>query len=354
MKCHERSDNVKISIIVPIYNAAQYLQACIDSLVDQTWKDIEIILINDGSTDNSEEICKTYLSDSRVIYRYQKNAGVSAARNAGLSLATGEYICFVDSDDWLELDALERLQNETADIVIYNFFHGEKKHCSVLTDGTYTKEDLFPKMISYIDTDGNVAYVFHTLWIRLFKKKLVDEHHIRFDPRFHNGEDLLFTLAGTMKASSISVRCSEYLYHYRPTPNSQTTSYIKNYWILRKQIIDEIYNLIDTDILRNQMPLRIFSWAVAGIENELRHPHGSQERIREIVFDPICDMFKGKLDTSQFNKKNKAYYEKICHNDAYGIWVDYQQQIRNLKRKKAIKQLKRRIRKIVHLDFIKK
>lgn len=344
---------MKISIIVPVYNAAQYLKTCIDSLVGQTWKDIEIILINDGSTDNSEEICKTYLSDSRVIYHYQENAGVSTARNVGLSLATGDYICFVDSDDWLELDALERLQKETADIVIYNFYHGEKKHCSVLTDGTYSKEDLFPKMISYVDSGGNVAYIFHTLWIRLFKRTLIDAHHIRFDPRFHNGEDLLFTLAATMHASSISVRSSEYLYHYCPTSNSQTTSYIKNYWPLRKQIIEEIYALIDADILRAQMPLRIFSWAVAGIENELKHSQGNQARIREILSDPICDTFKEKLDLSELNEKNKAYYEKICQNDAGGIFADYQRQIRTAKRKKAIKQLKRRIRKFMHLDFKK-
>lgn len=108
--------NMKVSIIVPVYNAAPYLRECIDSLVNQTWKDIEVILVNDGSTDASGEICESYLDDPRVIYYYQVNAGVSAARNAGLDLATGKYICFVDSDDWLELDAIERLQNENADV----------------------------------------------------------------------------------------------------------------------------------------------------------------------------------------------------------------------------------------------
>lgn len=337
---------MKVSIIVPIYNAAPYLRECIDSLVGQTWQDIEVILVNDGSTDDSASICESYASDPRVIYHYQKNAGVSAARNAGLDLATGDYICFVDSDDWLELDALERLKDETADIVIYNFYQGDKKHQEPLTDGIYPKEALYPKMISYLDDKGDIAYIFHNVCMRLFRRQLVEDHHIRFNPQYHNGEDLLFTFAATMKADTISVRSSEYLYHYRPVQNSQTNSYIRNYWELRKKIIEEIYNLIQSDVLIDQMPLRIFSWAVNGITNELRYQHGTQENIRAIVTDPVCDVFRGKLDASRLNEKNQRYYQRLCDRDADSIWKDHQRQVREKKRKKAVKRIKRAIRKI--------
>lgn len=338
---------MKISIIVPVFNAAPYLRECIDSLVGQTWKDIEVILINDGSTDESGVICESYLADPRVIYHHQQNAGVSAARNAGLDLATGDYICFVDSDDWLELDALELLQNEKTDIVIYNFYHGDRKHQEPISDGIYSRDALYPNMISYIDENGNVSYVFHNIWMRLFRRELIENHKIRFSRQYHNGEDLLFTFAATMKASTISVRCSEYLYHYRPVENSQTTSYIKNYWPLRKKIIDEIFEMIESDDLKKQMPLRIFSWAVSGIENELRYKQGKKEEIREIVLDPICNLFKGKLDTSRLNEKNRRYYMQICDGDYKGIWRDHQKEELRRKKRRLVRRVKNAIKKLL-------
>lgn len=199
-------------------------------------------------------------------------------------------------------------------------------------------------MISYVDEKGNVSYVFHNIWMRLFKRELLEDYHIRFDPQYHNGEDLLFTYAATMKANTISVRCSEYLYHYRPVQNSQTTSYVRNFWTLRKKIIEEIHNLVQSDILREQMPLRIFFWAVAGIENELRYTDGSRENIRTIVTDPVCDIFKGKLDVTALNSMNRKYYQQICAEDVNGIWQDYRHRLRAEKQKKLFSKLKKCLR----------
>ena len=92
-----------VSIIVPVYNVANYIGECLDSLLNQTYRNIEIILINDGSSDESEKICKEYLvNDPRIKYVYQDNAGLSMARNRGIDLATGEYLTFVDSDDYIK------------------------------------------------------------------------------------------------------------------------------------------------------------------------------------------------------------------------------------------------------------
>lgn len=340
---------MKISIIIPVYNAEQYLRECLDSLVNQTWRDIEIILINDGSTDSSGRICEDYLNDPRVIYRGQENAGPSAARNLGLSLATGDYIAFVDADDWLELDAMERLQQESADIVLFNYFRGDERHTDVGEDGLFQTKQLYLGMIAYVNDQGTVAYTDHNLWMRLFRRKLIKDNGIRFDPRFNNGEDLLFTLQATFKSVTISVRNSDYLYHYRQTQNSLTSRYVCNFWKLRKQIISELFAIIQDGELLMQMPLRIFSWAVAGIENELRYPQGSLDRIRQIVNDPICDTFKGKLDSSRFNAKNQRYYRYICASDADGIWRDYQRRVRFRKRQKLIKRIKQRIRMLLHI-----
>ena len=102
----------KISVIVPVYNVDRYLEICIDSLINQTYDNLEIILINDGSTDDSKLICEKYLKlDKRIKLINQKNKGVSSARNNGIRNSSGEYIVFVDSDDWVDLDYFERLYN---------------------------------------------------------------------------------------------------------------------------------------------------------------------------------------------------------------------------------------------------
>src|SRR5690606_39722826 len=100
----------KVSIIVPIFNVEKYLKRCIDSLINQSYKKIEIILINDGSEDNSATICKQYAATyQQIVYIEQENQGLSGARNTGIKNSTGEYILFVDSDDYIELDAVEIL-----------------------------------------------------------------------------------------------------------------------------------------------------------------------------------------------------------------------------------------------------
>ena len=114
----------KFSIIVPIYNSENYLKRCLNSLINQTFSDIEIILVNDGSTDCSEKIIKEYMNDSRVLYLKKKNGGQASARNLGLKKATGDYVLFVDSDDYVELDICEKLFPfiGTYDIVAFDYF----------------------------------------------------------------------------------------------------------------------------------------------------------------------------------------------------------------------------------------
>ena len=132
---------VKVSVIIPVYNSEKYLNKCLDSLVNQTLRDIEIIIVNDGSTDNSEKIIKCYLNDSRINYFAQENQGQAAARNRALKLAKGEYISFVDSDDYVDLNMLEELYNAANsmyDIVVCDFYqtylNGENidEYCSIL------------------------------------------------------------------------------------------------------------------------------------------------------------------------------------------------------------------------------
>lgn len=113
----------KVSVIVPVYNSEKYLNRCVESLIHQTLQEVEIILVNDGSKDGSGEICRKFAQeDSRIVYIEQKNTGVSAARNRGLDVASGEFVMFCDSDDYYEESAAEKLlklaQNHRADWVL--------------------------------------------------------------------------------------------------------------------------------------------------------------------------------------------------------------------------------------------
>ena len=101
----------KVSVIVPVYNAEKYLEKCVNSIVNQTYKNLEIILINDGSKDNSLALCKKFNADARVVVIDQENRGAAGARNSGISVATGDYISFVDADDWVENSFIEKLVN---------------------------------------------------------------------------------------------------------------------------------------------------------------------------------------------------------------------------------------------------
>ena len=120
--------NYKVSIIVPVYNVEKYIHKCIVSILSQTYKNLEIILVDDGSPDNCGKICDEYASnDNRIIVIHQKNGGLSAARNAGLNISTGNFIVFVDSDDYLENSAIEDcihyIKINSCDILIFNWYN---------------------------------------------------------------------------------------------------------------------------------------------------------------------------------------------------------------------------------------
>lgn len=164
---------VKVSIIVPVYNVASYLERCLNSLVSQTLKDIEIILVNDGSTDNSEEIIKKYTKkDKRIIYLTKENGGQSSARNYGFKYANGEYIGYVDSDDWVSIDMYKKMyslaKKNDADMVICSFFKAWDNGKLVRMSGLLSKSDDIKK--NYIMSNP-------CPWNKIYKKEILNDKH---------------------------------------------------------------------------------------------------------------------------------------------------------------------------------
>ena len=215
----------KISIIVPVYNVEQYLPQCLDSIINQTYRNLEILLIDDGSTDNSGKICDEYAKlDNRIRVFHKKNEGLSSARNLGINNCTGSFIGFVDSDDFVELDMYEILYNEqqriNADIVwcnYYNYF--SKENYSMVKVFNKNKYYKLPFNLNELGLDifNNKYHEHAQAWSKLYKKSIFDNIKYPYGKTF---EDLFIFLSTLMKANIIST-VSRPLYYYRINrPNS--------------------------------------------------------------------------------------------------------------------------------------
>ena len=179
---------IKVSVIVPIYNAEKYLKQCLDSIQSQTLKDIEVIMIDDGSTDGSSEIAKSYLSDNRFSYYYKGNEGLAAARADGIVRADGEYLGFIDSDDWIEPDMYEKMYNAAksndSDIVFCNCIENENDHkftpemCTGAYDREKIKQYILPRTLAYIGKQGEKRAIRWCNWLRIYKHSFVKQNHI--------------------------------------------------------------------------------------------------------------------------------------------------------------------------------
>lgn len=181
-----------ISVIVPVYNAENYLHRCIDSILAQTFTDFELLLINDGSTDNSGEICNAYAQKYPCIRMFHKNnGGVSSARNLGLTKANGEWIVFVDSDDWIEPHYLNVLyQNGKYDFVTcyWRVLNDKNYACIVPAEGEYIGKS---EIRTFVDLNvGRLSYPV----CRLFRNSIIQKHELSFDERIHYSEDALFII----------------------------------------------------------------------------------------------------------------------------------------------------------------
>lgn len=353
---------IKVSVVVPIYNAEKYLEQCLSSIVNQTLKEIEIILINDGSRDGSEDICKKYLSDARVTYYYKENEGLAAARQDGMDKATGEYIGFVDSDDWLEPDMYEKMykaaKSNDSDVVFCNWIKNNESHrfSPEIECGPYDREKIksciLPKSLSYIDDNGNRRVIRWSNCLRIYKIETLKHNNIKFDCRFRRSQDSLFTYEAMLVAQNFYYLGDGYLYHNRVVEDSLSRGYTKNMWSLYVPLIERLYK--DTEEfeeidLMPQMHLRNFFFVMECIENEFKPlcPNNREEKIKnvsEIVNDPICEKFYGQLPLKECSPIYKKYYKLILKKDAEKIvdcMVDY---INKTEEKRlAKKHIRRRI-----------
>lgn len=246
-----------ISIIIPIYNTSLFLNQCIKSIIAQTYTDWECILINDGSTDNSGDICNSWSQkDKRIHVIHQRNSGVSVARNKGLDIAKGEFITFIDSDDWIDKFFLESMlkHSKGSDLVvsglIRNYINGTTEEYTPL------KTEYFPinehHVNKFVDLNKkNLLYAPHE---KLYRTDIINIYHIRFTIGCNYGEDLIFNYEYLQYVENIST-IDIALYHYRILENTLSTKLRYNQfendysqWLIIKKFYEQ-RNLLNNSSL---------------------------------------------------------------------------------------------------------
>ncbi|MDA8226457.1 MAG: glycosyltransferase [Desulfitobacterium hafniense] len=245
------NDEIKVSVIVPIYNVERYLSKCIETIIKQSHKNLEIILVDDGSKDSSGEISDRYaVKDKRIKVIHQMNSGVSAARNAGIDESTGDYICFSDGDDYLMPDYVDYLlkiaiQNN-ADISLttemfsnYNLNQIKKDKIEV-----YSAEKATAEILCYNIPIG--------VYCKMFKRSFIGDK-IRFLPNLYIGEGFNFNTAAFQRANIVGVGHRRIYYYRRDNPTSATTKFSIDKWINGLMAIEVIQNdfIIKTQKLDN-------------------------------------------------------------------------------------------------------
>lgn len=258
----------KVSVIVPVYKAENYLHKCVDSILAQTFTDFELLLIDDGSPDLSGEICDQYAAaDSRVRVFHKPNGGVSSARNCGLDNACGEWVMFVDADDWIDEDSINKVlhitTNNNADICFFEFMIVSKSiekspfsFCSICGNKyfkIFAGKNECAIAIAQIEKSLAFGYTCN----KLFKNSIIKQNNIRFDNRFSIQEDHLFTFSYIKNVSKIVVTTYA-LYYYVMNENSlirKSYSYAntkeRNILMYNNRIeLCEIFGIIDKSYIK--------------------------------------------------------------------------------------------------------
>lgn len=264
-----------ISIVVPVYKVEPYLARCVESLRNQTLKDIEIILVDDGSPDNCPRMCDEFAeADSRIRVVHKQNGGLSSARNAGLKVAQGQYIGFVDSDDTVDPDMyrsmLEVAQRENVDFVMSDYLRIPESGNAYLKTleirpGRYDKTDIQKEIFPQLIMGENVDYgPLLSVWHCLYRADFLQSNHFCFDEEVRWSEDNIFSAIVGYHADSFYYMQGQGLYHYYQNPGTITTSYRRGAWevycIMNRHLHEKFDSVTDFDFSR-QLKLHMIYYA---------------------------------------------------------------------------------------------
>lgn len=335
----------KVSIIVPIYNVDKFLKRSLESICKQTLKDIEIILVNDGSTDNSLAICKEYENiDSRIVLINQPNYGVSAARNAGLEIAKGEYVGFVDPDDWIDLNMYECLYEQAkslnAEICMCNY-QIEKKSRSVpvkikfnqeIFEGIDISKKLIANMIGPENINSGSQTIMGSVCRLIVNRNFINENGIRFKNDIALMEDLLFCIEILLKSKRVGLNKGLY-YHYVQNSNSAIHMYRENMLerqlLVYKELEKMIKDIKEEDvILENRMSNRYIGIILTSIMNEVKLDNKKNIRdkiffIKKLCRDKRLKEIINNLELKEYTIRKRLVINAIKKEQALFLYLYY-------------------------------
>ncbi|WP_294130927.1 glycosyltransferase family 2 protein [uncultured Clostridium sp.] len=312
---------IKVSVIIPVYNVEKDLSRCLKSVLNQTMRDIEVILINDGSSDNSLEVCRNFKKiDSRIIVVDKKNEGPSKARNIGIEIAKGKYITFVDSDDWIEKEMFENMYNnlekEQCDICISNYYRNyQNKEIKVNLDfndeiltGVQIREKLIFPLIGRKEFGAETQILgFGAPWGKLFKKSFIKKNNIFFNNSLLIGEDTLFNIQALAKTNKVIIDNKHY-YHYWDNENSIMRRYKENCWDIYKSSILKIDEFLKNynwqNIIEERFNIMKIEAIIRSIRNECSPNNNKSLKNKLCYISRMCSdhIITDTLKNIDFNK----------------------------------------------------
>lgn len=301
------------SIIVPVYNTEKYLKNCLESILNQTFRDYELIVVNDGSKDSSAEICDYYAQlDDRIRVIHKENGGVSSARNCGINMAKGKYIWFVDSDDTIANNALQILSaavKDNDDLIVFNRLLEEKYHIKSFDD--FLKVHYFSYHLGFEP------------WNKLYKREIIKLNNILFDTEEAIGEDLLFNISYYQYINNIKF-ISEKLYNYIVREDSAMTTRDDKRYIKQMRLFDKIRDLISNDISENSLTCLYFMHLISGLNQTSNGQLSMKDRIKtaqeyQRKYNWNRDIYQKGLRTFLINER-AGLLGKIRTQLMYGYW----------------------------------
>ncbi|MBT2709470.1 glycosyltransferase [Pseudomonas sp. ISL-84] len=339
--------NPKVSIIVPIYNVEKYLSRCLDSLLSQELVDIEVIAVNDGSTDSSKEIINEYKNrDKRIKTIHKKNGGVSSARNKGLEIAQGEYIGFVDPDDWIDNDMYKTLYHvafqEKADIVMCTYTrefgtHSKEKKFElpekIRYTGTEVQSKIMRRLIGPLDNElanPELLDAWGTVWSKIYRAEIIKNLRFTDLKEIGTNEDSLFNIEALYYSKSFIFINKPFYHYWRENNASVTSSYKPDLVIQWENLYKKMKTFIESEkmdeeyitALNNRICMGTLGLGLNTISAD--NPANSLEKIKRIKIilnnKQIISSFK-QLDLSSFPVVWRAFYFCAKTRSALGVYL---------------------------------
>lgn len=291
--------NPIFSVIVPVYKTEKYLDKCVTSILTQSFENLELILVDDGSPDNCPQLCDEYaLRDKRVKVIHKENGGVSSARNVGIDAARGQFIWFVDSDDYIEEFALEKLYEEQnkeyADIYIFNVKNSNELFVGTIDD--FLRKYYFNYIVGFEP------------WNKLYRTSVIKNNRLYFDIQETIGEDLLFNLSYYKAVYSVSCEVQFYYigqdyYAYVDRPGSAMNTASKGRIVQQMRIFDKIVRMLSGTISEVNMAYLFWLHLMSGIGQSARGGLSSREFVRSI------DWKRYRFYFNQFKQCQKEFFK---------------------------------------------